>query len=339
MVQLSIQNSPSRLTSEPPGFAQSPRGKSAKAEPVPKQAPEQAKFWRDPALHNLELLRATYVTHCFARHTHDSYAIGVIEAGVEEFFYLGSTHRATPNCIVNVHPGEPHNGHAGVPDGWKYRMFYPEVSLLQQALAELTETDCQNSLPYFPSPVIQDEALAGQLRRLHRSLEASDTRLERDSRFLWAFAQLVLRHAEQRPWIKPVQTEALAIQQALDYLQAHYAQSVSLDQLAQIAQLKPLRLLRVFQRTVGLPPHAYLVQLRVAQAKQLLAQGAPIAQVAYDTGFTDQSHLNRHFKRAMGVTPGQYAAGCEGRRPEVSPFKTAATSPSGSSARRSPWSG
>ncbi len=304
MVRLPTQNCPDLLADPLP----QPSFSSTHYQPA--RQSEQAKFWRDPALQNLELLRATYVTHAFARHTHDSYAIGVIDAGVEEFTYRGSTHRASPNSIVNVHPGEPHNGHAGVPNGWKYRMFYPEVSLLQQALAELTESNCQNVMPYFPSPVIQDEALAGQLRRLHRSLETAETRLERDSRFLWTFAQLVLRHAEQRPWIKPVQTEDRAVQQALDYLAAHYAQAISLDQLAGVAQLKPLRLLRLFQRSVGLPPHAYLVQMRVMRAKQLLAQGKPIAQVAYDTGFTDQSHLHRHFKRAVGITPGQYAAGC-----------------------------
>ncbi len=68
--------------------------------------------------------------------------------------------------------------------------------------------------------------------------------------------------------------------------------------------------LRVFCKQVGLPPHAYLVQTRVARAKVLLSMRLPIAQVAADTGFTDQSHLNRHFKRIVGVTPRQYALGC-----------------------------
>jgi AraC-like DNA-binding protein len=53
-----------------------------------------------------------------------------------------------------------------------------------------------------------------------------------------------------------------------------------------------------------------LIQMRVFRAKQLLAAGVPIAQAAFDTGFTDQSHLNRHFKRLVGITPGQYALGC-----------------------------
>lgn len=269
---------------------------------------EQVKFWRDPCLGNIELLRATYVTHSFSRHTHEGYAIGVIDAGVEEFNYQGGTHRAPVNSVVIVHPGEVHTGHAGIPEGWKYSMFYPDIALLQRAISELT--DHSYTIPYFPNPVIQDEELANQMRQLHIALEKSESRLERESRFLWTFAQLVARHADSRPWIPPLSQENQVVQRIVNYLTTHYANTISLDDLATIAHLKPLRLLRVFQREMGLPPHTYLVQVRVAHAKQMLAAGVPIAQVAFDTGFTDQSHLNRHFKRFVGTTPGQYALGC-----------------------------
>ncbi|MBF2048842.1 MAG: AraC family ligand binding domain-containing protein [Leptolyngbya sp. IPPAS B-1204] len=290
---------------------------AASAFPSPQAAApkETVKFWRNPDLGDIELLKATYVTHSFSRHTHDSYAIGVIDAGVEEFTYRGATHRATANSLVIVHPGEVHTGHAGVPSGWQYRMFYPGVELLQQTYAELTDavlTDGHQTIPYFPNPVIQDAELAGQLRRLHHALETASSRLECDSRFVWTFAQLIARHAERRCWIRSIGQEHQAVQQVLRYLRSHYAEAISLDDLAKITNLKPLRLLRLFQREVGLPPHAYLVQLRVKQAKQLIGAGVPIAQAAFDTGFTDQSHLNRHFKRLMGVTPGQYALGCGG---------------------------
>lgn len=270
---------------------------------------EQTKFWRDPSLGDVELLRATYVTHSFSRHTHDCYAIGVIDAGIEEFNYRGMTHRAGANHVVVVHPGEVHTGHAGVPSGWKYRMFYPEVSLLQRAAQELHETN--TALPYFPNPVIADIELAEQMRRLHMVLEHSGSQLERDSRFLWTFAQMVARHADRCPWgLSPRGAGGFSLQPILDYLHTHYAESISLEQLASLANLKPLRFLRLFQREMGLPPHAYLLQVRIERAKQLLALGIPISQVACDTGFSDQSHLNRHFKRWMGITPGQYALGC-----------------------------
>jgi hypothetical protein len=79
--------------------------------------------------------------------------------------------------------------------------------------------------------------------------------------------------------------------------------------------LVPFRMVRTFTRQIGLPPHAYLNQVRVNRAKQLLANGEPIALVAYETGFADQSHLTRHFKRLFGLTPGQYSMRQERSRP------------------------
>lgn len=269
---------------------------------------EQAKFWRDPVLGNTEMLRATYVTHCFARHTHEGYAIGVIESGVEAFAYRGANYQAPAGSIVVVHPGEVHTGQAGIPSGWSYRMLYPDVKLVQSAMSELV--DVPSGTPFFTNPVIYDRPLAAQLRRLHRAIEAVDSQLERESRFLWTLAQLIHRHAEIRPMGVRLSREHTAVQRVRHHLQTHYAQPLSLEHLAQIANLKPLRLLRVFRQELGLPPHSYLVQVRVMRAKELLAAGVPIAQVAYDTGFTDQSHLNRHFKRLVGATPGQYAIGC-----------------------------
>lgn len=270
---------------------------------------ERAKFWRDPALNNLEMLRATYVTHTFSRHTHEGYAIGVIEAGVEEFTYQGAAHRAPAGSVVIIHPGEVHTGNAGTPAGWTYRMLYPEVTLVQKATSELVGQR-QMQLPYFPNPVIQDRQLADQLRQLHIAMEKSTSPLERESRFLWTLAQMVMRYADDRPYLAPVGQEHSVVQRIQDYLRANYADTISLEQLAYIANLKPLRLLRVFRKEVGLPPHAYLVQVRVTRAKVLLSMAVPIAQVAADTGFTDQSHLTRHFKRLVGVTPRQYALGC-----------------------------
>jgi AraC-like DNA-binding protein len=270
---------------------------------------ERAKFWRDPVLNNLEMLRATYVTHTFSRHTHEGYAIGVIEAGVEEFTYQGAAHSAPAGSVVVIHPGEVHTGNAGTPAGWTYRMLYPEVTLVQKATSELVGQR-QMQLPYFPNPVIQDRQLAAQLRQLHIAMENSTSPLERESRFLWTLAQMVMRYADERPYLAPVGQEHSVVQRIQDYLRANYADTISLEQLAYIANLKPLRLLRVFRKEVGLPPHAYLVQVRVTRAKVLLGMAVPIAQVAADTGFTDQSHLTRHFKRLVGVTPRQYALGC-----------------------------
>lgn len=269
---------------------------------------ERVKFWRDSALQDLEMLLANYITHSFSRHTHDGYAIGVITFGVEEFYYRGAIHQAQPGDIVVIQPGEVHTGHAGVDIGWSYRMLYPSVGLMQKTAASLGRS--LQSEPYFSEAIIRNRPLAEQFCRLHKSLEHSDSCLERESRFFAWMARLIDLHSDRAIITSISQPRATPlIAQVRDYLHQHYSEAISLDELAQLTQLNPLKLLRSFRQVTGLPPHAYLVQIRVQQAKQQLAAGRAIATVALETGFSDQSHLNRHFKRLVGVTPGQYVRG------------------------------
>jgi len=273
---------------------------------------ESAKFWKVPQLPKVELLRATYITHSFARHTHEGYALGVIERGHEGFQYRGSSYVASEGSIALIHPGEVHTGHAAVAEGWTYRMFYPEASVLGQVAEQVAGHPVP--LPYFPNPVITDPVLVRGLSQVHRALEYGDSPLECESRWLWVLGQLIVRYGSDRPIPTPVCPEPQRMGLVRDYLATRLCENVMLDDLAAFVQMPPFRLLRAFRAQFGLPPHAYQNQLRLHQAKLLLAQGMPIVQVAVETGFTDQSHLNRHFKRMFGVTPGQYQRGCLQKR-------------------------
>ncbi len=268
---------------------------------------EQAIFSREPALRDLELLHATYVTHAFAPHTHEGFAIGVILEGAERFDYRHGSHTAEAGLLVVINPGEVHTGSAAYRGGWRYRMLYPDARLLQDAAYALVEGP--RDIPFFPRPVIQDPALAQSLVALHIALAEQASALERDSRFLWTLAQLITRHADARPAVRVTPVEHGRMRMVERYLDEHFAEQVTLDDLARFASMSPFHLLRMFRDAVGLPPHAYLTQLRVRHAKALLTRGASIADVARWTGFADQSHLTRHFKRIVGVPPGRYAQG------------------------------
>jgi AraC-like DNA-binding protein len=267
-------------------------------------ASEQTKFWLAQDIGQVELLRARYITHSFSRHAHEGFAIGIIEQGAEAFYYRGAMHVAPVGSIVLINPGEVHTGHAAGDDGWVYRMLYPEAELLQQAASEAAGR--KRGIPYFPNPVIHDEYLTQLIRNLHWTLEKSTSFLQRQSQFLATLVQLILRHADDPPGWSSTTGPHRAVKQAQAYLEAHYPENITLEQLAQIADLSQFHLTRIFAKTVGLPPHAYLTQVRISRAKKLLSFGMPIAQVAAETGFADQSHLTRHFKRIVGVTPGQY---------------------------------
>jgi AraC-like DNA-binding protein len=268
---------------------------------------ERAVFWRDGELGGLELLRAHYVTHSFALHSHEGFALGMIETGVETFRYRHATHAASAGSVVVVSPGEPHTGSAGLAEGWRYRMLYPDAAMLREVASALSGRP--RPIPSFPQPVIDDPALAGEFQRLHATAEARAEPLERASRLAAAFARLIARHADA-PHLEPrTAPEPELVRRLRDYLEERAASLIRLEDLAALAGMSAFRTLRVFEQSVGMPPHAYLTQIRVSRARRLLAQGMPPAQVAALVGFYDQSHLTRHFKRIVGVTPGQYAGG------------------------------
>ncbi len=105
-----------------------------------------------------------------------------------------------------------------------------------------------------------------------------------------------------------MRSEHSAVRLIQDYLEEHYTENVSLEEISNLTHLRSYHLIRSFRAEVGLPPHAYLEQVRVNRAKALLRAGMPIIEVALTIGFIDQSHFTRHFKKMMGVTPGQYQA-------------------------------
>ena len=98
-----------------------------------------------------------------------------------------------------------------------------------------------------------------------------------------------------------------SIDRAVSYLRQHYAQKISLDELAIAARLSKFHFLRLFAATLGTTPHRYQMLVRVARARYLLRTNVSLAEVALQTGFFDQSHFTRCFHEVVGVTPGRYA--------------------------------
>jgi AraC-like DNA-binding protein len=179
-----------------------------------------------------------------------------------------------------------------------------DLKLMRRAASEIRGKELNH--PFFPTAVIFDRDIIREYLHLHSALEQPSSSLEGETLLLNFMAALILRFAENRPRPLSVGSERQAVKRASDYLSEHYAENISLENLARIANLSPFHFNRVFSEQFGMPPHAFQTQLRVFRAKELLRQGWSIAQVAFQTGFADQSHLTRHFKRLVAVTPGQY---------------------------------
>jgi len=274
-----------------------------KGETTPKTR-ECADYAVLPFLGGVEMLSASFVTHSFSRHFHEGYAIGRILRGAMRFRYLGENLVAPAGEVNLVVPGETHDGCAADGAGWAYRMFYVKPEALYEASKALSP---KPFLPDFSMGVIRDPSLAACVASTHESLAAPDVSLlEKETRLLWLLAEWISRHADQRrPWptIKP---ERGAAGLARDYLMTHMDRDIPLEELSKAANSSPFHLVRLFTREYGLPPHAFLTQVRLDRAKELLAGKTRLADVAAATGFADQSHLTRLFKRRFGLTPGKF---------------------------------
>lgn len=265
---------------------------------------ERAEYQYANDLGGIELLDANYHKQNFSRHSHEGYTVGVIESGAQRFYRTGGDHIAPQHSIILVNADEVHNGCSATDDGWAYRAMYPLPKLFEDISREL---GLDQGAPYFPQAVVHDEQLAQMLRLTFNTLTQSDNRLLRETLIYSAMVKLVSRHGKRRFAANQSQIGKQQLALVKQFLDEQPAADVSLQDLASIAGISACNLLRQFQRSFGLPPHAYQIQSRLRLAQQLIRRGHKILDVALDCGFHDQSHFHRHFKRALGITPGKYA--------------------------------
>lgn len=271
-----------------------------------KKKKEIAKYWSNDDLGDLECLYAEYLTFAFAPHFHEGFAIGVIESGADVFDYRGAERIAAAGDIMLINPLEVHTGHAMDENGWTFRIMYVDPELLRNVRQEITGKN--SDIPFFSKTVVRDEATARRILRLHRALENSSSHLERESLFLLAIMQLITRHADSKTGIQKTGREHSAVARARDYFHANACKNITLEELANIAFLSPFHLLRVFREETGITPHAYQTQIRIERAKRFLRDDFSITQTALATGFFDQAHFSKQFKRYVGISPGKFIA-------------------------------
>ncbi|NWC94226.1 MULTISPECIES: AraC family transcriptional regulator [unclassified Pseudomonas] len=257
----------------------------------------------------IETLRAHFEGHAYDPHWHDSFLVGVTEQGVQQFNCRRARHHSTPGQVFLLEPGEIHDGNAPTPEGFTYRMLYLDPHWLEREVSAVFEEAPANSQLSVTTTLTSDPRLALATHQAFQSLHAGELRIVRQS----ALDQLLERLTGQLQWRQRYREDPrmpLVAHKAREYLHAHLQQDVGMDELALATGVDRFRLTRAFKSAFGLPPHAYLVQLRLARARHLLARGAQPADVATDLGFADQSHLGRWFVRAYGLTPAAYRKRC-----------------------------
>ena len=261
--------------------------------------PESNRILSAPAYPGIERIQAQFRGDAFELHRHDTYALGVTMRGVQTFRYRGEQRYSLPGRVIILHPDELHDGGAATEAGLVYRMLYLEPSVLFQCLEA-----ARVGLPFVDDPVVEDNRLAGLLLAALGELDRELDELFVDD-FVSRLTDGLVQHARlpQRPLGSIAWGQ---VKTARDYLEAHVTRGVRSQELERITGLDRFALARHFRAAFATSPHRFLLMRRLQQAKAMIGAGEPIAEVAAATGFADQSHLTRHFKKAFGIAPGAW---------------------------------
>lgn len=262
---------------------------------------------RPAGLAGVELLHAVDTHHYFPKHFHDTYCIPVQERGAMVSLYRNRRNLLTPGDVDFLEPGEVHTSWEGDGSGWSYRCLYLEPAFVAFAGLELGDRRIPSLRQLAP---YKDGRMFAAPRAAHAGLLRSEAAtLSGETRLAEAVAGLLQRCATAALAGTRSGAEPARVRLVRQYLHDRFDRRLRLREIADLAGLNPVYLVRAFRAVTGLPPHAYQRQLRLNRAQILLRRGESPAAVAAATGFADQSHLTRAFRNALGITPAAYARG------------------------------
>jgi AraC-like DNA-binding protein len=248
----------------------------------------------------VELLQARFAGTGFARHRHDTYAIGLTDFGVQSFWYRGTVHSSTPGEVVVLHPDEVHDGYAGTTQGFGYRIVYLQPARVLEACRAVTGRAC--ALPFVARPVTR----ALRLRTVIESAFATEMASLAVDAMILELAEGLLTESGGAAFIAS-RVDKGAVDRARQWLDDATDRVVHSSELETVSGLSRFDLSRQFKAHVGTSPHRYSLMRRLERARDRLGE-LSIIQSALGAGFSDQAHFTRAFKAAFGMTPAKYAA-------------------------------
>lgn len=257
----------------------------------------EVRAWRPGVPGVAEVFHARFTAHAYPMHVHDAWTLLIVDAGAVRYD-LGRREHGTPDGTVTLLPPHvPHNGAAATAYGFRKRVVYLEP-------AELPATLIGSAVD---APDLVDPLLRQRIGQLHAAFARPGEELAAESR-------LVLIVERLRGHLAPRRTEAGRAENGVarrlrELLDSRVEGGVTLAEAGELLDAHPAHLVRAFSAAYGIAPHRYLTARRIDGARRLLLSGMPPAEVAVASGFVDQSHLNRHFTRLVGTTPGRYARG------------------------------
>ncbi|MBT2410426.1 AraC family transcriptional regulator [Streptomyces sp. ISL-12] len=250
--------------------------------------------WRPRVPGVVEVFHARFTEYAYPMHVHEAWTLLIVDDGAVRYDLDRHEHGTPHDTVTLLPPHVPHNGSPATPGGFRKRVLYLDGSRLGDDLIG----------PSVDRPDVRDPVLRRRVGQLHAALARPGEALEAESR-LTLIGERLRTHL--RPaGARPARRDPVLARRLRELLDERLVEGLSLEEATALLPAHPAHLVRAFSGAYGIAPHQYLMSRRVDRARRLLLAGDAPADVATATGFYDQAHLTRHFKKLVGVTPGRY---------------------------------
>lgn len=264
-------------------------------------AQEQRHIYYDQEL-EVEAYNLTGIVQKFPNHFHEFYVIGFVEGGKRHLWCKGREYDLTAGDLILFNPRDNHYCAPINGELLDYRAVNLQPAVLQRAAREITGRDY---VPHFTQNVVYQSDITHSLGELYDAILRKAPKMEKEEALFFLLEQVL------REYAAPFDEEDTArpnpqVQALCRYMEAHFSDNVTLDDLLSMTSFGKSYLLRSFTKQVGVSPYRYLQTVRLEKAKKFLEQGIAPIEAAAMAGFSDQSHFTNTFKSFTGLTPKQY---------------------------------
>lgn len=243
---------------------------------------------------DVELYEGTLSAHSFPWHYHDCYIFIMVDSGIMQYHFQKEVVCVKEKEILLINPYEPHFNKPAT-DSCAYKVVFFSTALFNADLS-------QNSMVYFEKKVVAAVSFFTKAQQFFKKIQTSMNQKNFES-ILQPFLSLIgneYSHAE-----KKLQFDKRIIP-ALQYIDLHLNEKITIIALASQCHISSFHFQRIFKQSMGLTVTVYLQQQRMEMSKALIRNGSKIVKAALDTGFFDQSHFHKQFKKMYATTPAQF---------------------------------
>ncbi|WP_136516283.1 AraC family transcriptional regulator [Geomonas edaphica] len=260
-------------------------------------------FWNDASVPIVEVRRTRRSEESYKAHCHREFCVGAVTEGTAVMTVRDQTCVLSPGLLALFSPETVHSCNPPEGGARSYLMAYFDAawcSSIQEALF--------GRQGHFIPPaefLLDNRTLYDSFLELTKILAGDALPLEKAERATQFVSELFTSTCDlELP--ATVEVRDGIVREVKEYLEQRADLNITLQDLAVVFRCNPYHLLRTFKQAVGLPPHAFMLNARIERAKRLLLEGMAPASVAAETGFADQSHFHKTFRRIVAATPRQY---------------------------------